>query len=635
MGRSFSKAAIHKGFGAGVGASITMMLVMAILRLTSNTTSIPELMEESLIRITGGKIESFFINNLGVGGKALLLVTIVEGTLLLGGLLGLGFTHLWLKLVGFRLPRYVSGLLYGLVVGLLLNAVFLPLVNQGFFGSNALQVTAPPDISRSLYGKELAPIGIGVPINMFLLTAIFGLALAYLLPWPRTVVPGGEAAMETPGTPMPRREFTRALGGGALALAGGGVLWGVIRRALEPPPDAGLVEVDLNAPQPTSAAGSNPTATTRAVAQTNPTSTTGSSNAGSNPTSTTSAQAQPTDVMANNSTKVADGGPTEVADGIHNVEMKPTPTMAEVPAAPQVPAGFENVKAVLVPATTPTESFYITTKNFIDPVVDGNSWSLAFKGMVDSPYSITLKDLQAMPSSERTETLACISNPVGGTLIGNAAWKGVSFADLLNKAKPKSGVVDVVVRGADGYADSFPLEVALKNDCFLAYQMNGQPLTTKHGFPARLLVPNIYGMKNCKWITEVELVNSDFKGYWESQGWDDVADYNTLSRIDSPSSGSIAAKPVYVGGIAFAGNRGVKKVEVTTDGGKTWNEAQIRVVPGKYAWVQWTFPWNPKAGTYNLQVRATDGTGALQTAQQADTYPNGADGYHSRQIRVS
>ncbi len=616
--RSISKAAIHKGFGAGVGASIVMMVLMAILRLTTNTTSIPELMEESLIRLTGGKIESFFINNLGVGGKALLLVSIVEGTLLLGGLLGLGFTHLWLKLVGFRLPRYVSGLAYGLLFGLLLNAVFLPLVNQGFFGSTALQVTAPPEIAQSLYGNALAPIGIAVPINMFLLTAVFGLALAALLPWPRTVVVGGEAAMETAGSPMPRRDFTRALGGGVLALAGGGVLWTVIKGALQPPVNAGPVEIDLNAPQPTSVAGSNVSSTPAGVAQAKPT--TG---------------AQPTDVTANNSTKVASGGPTDVADGNHNVEMKPTPTMDEVPPTPPVPAGFENVKAVLVPATTPTESFYITTKNFIDPVVDGSSWNLAFKGLVDNPYSITLKDLQAMPSSERVETLACISNPVGGTLVGNATWKGVSFADLLNKAKPKSGVVDVIVRGADGYSDSFPMDVALKNDCLLAYQMNGQMLTTKHGFPARLLVPNIYGMKNCKWITEVELVNNDYKGYWESQGWNDVAHYNTLSRIDNPGSGNIPAKPVYVGGVAFAGNRGIKKVEVTTDGGKTWKEAQIRIVPGKYTWVLWTYPWNPTPGSYTLQVRATDGTGALQTAEVADTYPDGANGYHTRQVRVS
>jgi len=288
-----------------------------------------------------------------------------------------------------------------------------------------------------------------------------------------------------------------------------------------------------------------------------------------------------------------------------------------------------------VPEFTPVSSFYITTKNFVDPTVDGNSWKLTFKGMVDNPYSLDLKQLKALPTLERAQTLACISNSVGGPLIGNANWKGVSFLSLLQRAKPQAGVVDVVVRAADGYADSFPLDVALKNDCALVYEMEGKPLTQKHGYPARLLVPNIYGMKNCKWITEVELVNSDFKGYWEEQGWDDVAHYQTMSRIDYPNSNNIPAKPIYVGGVAFAGNRGIKKVEVSTDGGKTWNEASLRPPTGKYTWVQWTYPWKPASGSYTLAVRATDGTGALQTSNVQDTYPNGATGYHTIQVRVA
>ena len=300
-----------------------------------------------------------------------------------------------------------------------------------------------------------------------------------------------------------------------------------------------------------------------------------------------------------------------------------------------MPPGFEGVKPVLVPEITPVTSFYITTKNFVDPTVDGNSWTLTFKGMVDNPYSINLKDLMAMPTVERAQTLACISNSIGGPLIGNARWKGVSFLDLLQRAKPQAGVADVVVRAVDGYSDSFPIDVALKNDCVLAYEMNGKPLVQKHGYPARLLVPNIYGMKNCKWITEVELVNYDFKGYWEAQGWSDSAHYQTMSRIDYPDKNSIPAQPIYVGGIAFAGNRGIQKVEVSTDGGKTWNQASLRQPSGKYTWVLWTYPWKPSSGSYALQVRATDGTGQTQTANQQNTFPDGATGYHSRQVSVS
>jgi DMSO/TMAO reductase YedYZ molybdopterin-dependent catalytic subunit len=567
------RASIPGGFGAGVGAALVMMLVMAVLRLTTNTISIPELMEESLIRLAGGRVEAFFINRLGVGGKALLLVTIVEGTLLLGGLLGLLFTRYWPAAGRLGRSRWLSGLLFGLLVGLFLNAVFLPLVNQGFFGSTALQATAPPGIARALYGSEFAPFGLPVFLNMFLLSVVFGLALVALLPWRRAVA-GGEpelAPQTVEGQAATRRDFVKALGGGALALVGGVALWGAIREALAAPPQAGLGTVD-------------------------------------------------------------GGSESEV---LHDVPLKPTPEMTEVPSASSGAASFGNVKPMLVPEVTPVENFYITTKNFIDPTVDGNSWKLNFKGMVDNPYSITLKDLQAMPAIERDETLSCISNPIGGSLIGNGQWKGVDFAPLVEKAKPREGVYDVVVRGADGYSDSFPLKVALENECVLVYEQNGKPLTQKHGYPARLLVPGIYGMKNCKWITDVEFVDSDYKGYWESQGWSDEAHYQTLSRIDFPDQESIPAKPVYITGIAWAGNRGIKRVEVTTDGGKTWHDADLRPTLGKHSWTLWTYPWQATPGDYTLQARATDGTGAVQDAEVRDTFPDGATGYHTRRVRVS
>ena len=628
---SMRQAVIRGGFGAGVGAALAMMLVMAVLRFTTNTTSIPELMEDSLVRLTGGQINSFFINNLGVGGKALLLVTIAEGTLLLGGLLGLAFTHLWLRAVSLSLPRYLSGLVFGLLLGLLLNAVFLPIVDQGFFGSTALEVTAPPEIAQSIYGDSLAPYGLPMWFNMFLLAAVFGLALAYLLPWPATVTASEGAAVTVGAAPLDRRGFNKAIGGTLLALFGGGVLWVGIRQALAPPSVAGVQEVDIGELARQAAAtrqaelGSTPTRPANPTATAKPQAT-------SEPTNTTDATA--TQQPGSTPTQGPGETPTAVADANHPDVERPTPEPTAMPENAGIEPGFEGVKAVLVPATTPTESFYITTKNFIDPTVDGNSWKLSFHGMADNPYTITLAELKAMPSFERTETLACISNPVGGELIGNAVWKGVDFSAMIRKAKPQKGVVDVICHAADGYGDSFPLNVALNNECMLAYEMNGKPLTDKHGFPARLLVPNIYGMKNVKWITEVEFVNFDFKGYWESQGWDDVAVYNTLSRIDYPNKGRIDAKPLYIGGVAFAGNRGVKKVEVSTDGGKTWKDAQILVVPSKFSWVLWTYAWNPQPGTYTIQSRATDGTGQVQTPKKADTYPNGATGYHTRQVRV-
>jgi len=556
--------------------------VMALLRFTTNTISIPELMENSLVKLTGGQIESFFINNLGVGGKALLLVTTVEGTLLLGGLLGWLFTRFWPTNRGGANWRWTSGLLYGLLIGLLLNLVFLPVVGQGFFGSDADGVTAPSNIARAIYGTNLAPFGLPVFLSMFLFSVIFGLALVYLLPWPQTAQAGAVATTQTASADAgvasaSRRDFMKYLGGGALALLGGAALWAVIRQALQPPPNAQLEPVDAGG----TATGS-PTVPPHATAV-----------AGTTPAPAATPEAT---AVANND--------------------------------------FANVKALLVPEITPTDSFYITTKNFIDPTVNGDTWTLSFMGLVDNPYTVNMKDIQALPPVTRPQTLACISNPVGGSLIGNANWKGVDFAAMLQKAKPKSNAIKVIVRAADGYEDSFPLDVALNNQVVLAYEMNGQPLVTKHGYPTRLLVPNIYGMKNCKWLTQVELTDQDFMGYWEGQGWDDVAHYQIQSRIDYPNTDQIDAKPLYVGGIAFAGNRGIKRVEVTTDGGNTWANAQLRAAMGPFTWVQWTYPWEPKPGVYTLQVRATDGTGAVQTSQQQDTYPSGATGYHTVQVRV-
>ena len=289
---------------------------------------------------------------------------------------------------------------------------------------------------------------------------------------------------------------------------------------------------------------------------------------------------------------------------------------------------------MLVPEVTPVDSFYITTKNFVDPTVDGNSWTLSFKGMVDNAYSINLKQLQALPSSMREETLSCISNPIGGNLVGNAQWKGVSFADLLKKAKPQSGVVDVVVRAADGYADSFPLACCFEERLYAGVRDEWQATRSE----AWLSRPPV----GAQYIRHEEL-QVDHRGRAGEQrlqrllgkpGLGRCCRLYTESRIDYPNTDHIPANPIYVGGIAFAGNRGIKKVEVSTDGGQTWNEAQVRTPAGPYTWVLWTYPWKPTNGLHTLVVRATDGTGAVQTGDEADTYPAGATGYHSINVRV-
>lgn len=239
-----------------------------------------------------------------------------------------------------------------------------------------------------------------------------------------------------------------------------------------------------------------------------------------------------------------------------------------------------------------------------------------------------------MGAVEQYATLECISNPVGGDLIGNAKWKGVRLRVLLERAGIQPSVRDVVLRGADGYSDSIPLDRAMQDGTLVVYEMNGAPLTPTHGFPVRLLVPGIYGMKNVKWITRIELVNYDYKGYWQRRGWDDRAEYKTMSRIDVPQA-SASRSGETIAGIAFAGDRGISGVEVSTDGGATWEPARLRAPLSPYSWVLWQHPWTPgRGGKSELLVRATDGRGEIQTAQRAEPIPDGASGYHRRTINL-
>jgi DMSO/TMAO reductase YedYZ molybdopterin-dependent catalytic subunit len=277
---------------------------------------------------------------------------------------------------------------------------------------------------------------------------------------------------------------------------------------------------------------------------------------------------------------------------------------------------------------TPASDFYKVSKNAFDPVVDGKNWALEIKGLVQTSRTITYEDLKSLPAVEQYATLCCISNEVGGDLIGNASWRGVRLKDLLDQAVVQPGAVDVVLHARDGYLDSIPIERAMSAGTLLAYEMNDQPLTNDHGYPLRLIVPGIYGMKNVKWITGIEVVDFDFKGYWQRRGWDDRAPYKTMSRIDAPSSRVTGTTTI--AGIAFAGDRGISKVEISDDGGKTWTPANVKSPLGPFTWVLWHREWSfTQPGRHRLLVRATDGLGITQTAQYAPPAPDGSSGYHS------
>ncbi len=290
------------------------------------------------------------------------------------------------------------------------------------------------------------------------------------------------------------------------------------------------------------------------------------------------------------------------------------------------------------PQLTPIQNFYVVSKNFGDPNVDGGSWRLKIGGMAGNPVSLTLQDLRALPVTTEYVTLECISNNVGGNLMSTGGFTGVSLKYLLEQVNPKSSATWAAFKAADGYTESLPLS-AINSDptILVAYELDGQQLPGAHGYPARILIPGRYGMKGPKWLTEIELVDHESGGYWEQQGWDHNAVVKTTSRFDVPRDGDIVkVSGVTISGVAYAGTRGIGKVEVTTDGGASWTEA-LRTAPlSQLTWVLWNFDWTPpKEGSYHLAVRATDGSGAVQESNDASSYPGGAMGYHAIRVDVS
>lgn len=286
---------------------------------------------------------------------------------------------------------------------------------------------------------------------------------------------------------------------------------------------------------------------------------------------------------------------------------------------------------------TPNDKFYVVSKNvFRDPVVNEQTWRLEIGGLVARPMVLTYDEVKQLPSAEQYFTLQCISNEVGGDLVGNAHWRGIALADLLRQAGLRPEAVDIVFHAADDYTDSIPVAKALEPGTMLAYQMNGAVLPHNHGFPARLLIPDIYGMKNVKWVTKIEALNHDYKGFWQNRGWSDVATMNTTSRIDAPKRASfLRPGKNYIGGIAVAGKRGIRRVDVSADGGRSWSPAVVKPALGPNAWVLWLYEWEMPAepADNRLLVRATDGTGAPQPADIRGTLPDGASGLHTVQVR--
>jgi DMSO/TMAO reductase YedYZ molybdopterin-dependent catalytic subunit len=290
-----------------------------------------------------------------------------------------------------------------------------------------------------------------------------------------------------------------------------------------------------------------------------------------------------------------------------------------------------------ITAITPNDRFYTVTKNVVDPRVDPARWCLAVDGAVRTPQSFDLAALRGMPGTMQETTLMCISNPVGGGLQSNAIWTGVPLAGLLTAAQPTGTPVQVLLTAVDGYTDTLSIEKAMEPTTLLAYGMNGEELPQRHGFPVRLIAPGLYGEKNLKWISKVDVVTEEARGFYETQGWGPIFVVPTRARISEPHD----ATPVSRGGIvplrgtASGGDRGVSRVEVSVDDGRTWQDATITYPGTRLSWVLWSYDWRPSlAGTAAIQARATDGTGEVQTVEQRGSVPQGATGYHRILVTV-
>ncbi|HEV2954017.1 MAG TPA: molybdopterin-dependent oxidoreductase [Candidatus Dormibacteraeota bacterium] len=284
---------------------------------------------------------------------------------------------------------------------------------------------------------------------------------------------------------------------------------------------------------------------------------------------------------------------------------------------------------------TPVDDFYVVTKNLIDPAVFPAIWRLQLDGAVDNPRAFELAELMALPASVQETTLECISNGVGRGLISNASWKGIPLADLLSEAAPHQEAVAVAYHGADGYLNTTSLATARNRGGLVAWEMNGQRLPERHGYPLRLLIPSAYGEVSVKWLTRIEVLREEEKGYYARQGWEPNF-VETSSRIDfpKPQLGLKVGRPVQVQGVAYAADRGIEAVELSPDGGTTWIPARISYGQ-PMTWSLWSLDWVPAtAGTHVLTVRARDGHGIPQVETARGSAPAGATGLHMVTVKV-
>lgn len=325
---------------------------------------------------------------------------------------------------------------------------------------------------------------------------------------------------------------------------------------------------------------------------------------------------------------------TAAASGFRRSLALPKPTTPSQP----IPSGATLAVDGISPLVTPNADFYRIDTALTVPAIDPPGWKLKVTGMVEREVELDFATLLAKPMTERHITIACVSNNVGGDLIGNALWLGWPVRELLAMAGPKAGADMVLSTSNDGWTAGTPLEALTDDrDALLAIGMNGEPLPLEHGFPVRMIVPGLYGFVSAtKWLTELKVTRfADDTGYWTPRGWSDHGPIKTQSRIDVPRNGrTVKAGKVQFGGVAWAQHRGIKRVELRVNRGP-WQQATLANGISTDTWYQWQLGIDLTSGDYEVQVRATDSTGEPQTEDKAPVAPDGATGYHTISVKVA
>ena len=293
---------------------------------------------------------------------------------------------------------------------------------------------------------------------------------------------------------------------------------------------------------------------------------------------------------------------------------------------------------------TPADDFYLIDTAISSPRIDRDRWTLNISGdQVANPIEITYDELLSLPQLEADITMSCVSNEVGGGLLSHGRWTGVLLSDVLEEAGVRQGDIgraseQLVGRAVDGWEAGFKTDIAFDGrEAMVVFGLNGDELPAKHGYPVRLVVPGLYGYVSAtKWLSEIELRSWDYDVYWIKRGWSKEGPVKTQSRIDTISDGDEReAGTLPIGGGAWAPTRGIQRVEVSTDGGESWNDARLATQLDVDAWRQYVYEWEAEPGEHTIKVRATDGEGETQTEDRAEPIPSGATGYHTVDVTVA